>query len=101
MNDLRRDVVRGPAEGLGEDPVPDPLLAHPEVCDLDVSLLVEHDVVQLEVTVHHAQGMEENDSNSNLRRIETVNKIPKIIDPMKTIKSHIHTSHYLMYNLTI
>ena len=50
-------------------------LAHAEVGDLDVAVLVEHDVVQLEVTVHHAQGMEENYSNSNLRRIETVNKI--------------------------
>ena len=74
MDNLRRDVVRRPAERLGRLPARDILLAHPEVGDLDVAVLVEHDVVQLEVTVHHAQGMEENDSNSNLRRIETVNK---------------------------
>ena len=71
MNDLRRDVVRGPAEGLGEDPVPDPLLAHPEVCDLDVSLLVEHDVVQLEVPVDHAVTVKVHDSDQNLSSVKT------------------------------
>ena len=71
MNDLRRDVVRGPAKGLGEDPVPDPLLAHPEVCDLDVSLLVEHDVVQLEVPVHHAVTVKVHDSDQNLSSVKT------------------------------
>lgn len=71
MNDLRRDVVRGPAEGLGEDSVPDPLLAHPEVCDLDVALLVQHDVVQLEVPVHHAVAVEVHDSYQNLSSVKT------------------------------
>ena len=73
MNDLRRNVVRGPAEGLGEDPVPDPLLAHPEVCDLDVSLLVEHDVVQLEVPVDDAVRVEIHYSDENLCSVEPAN----------------------------
>ena len=71
MNDLRRNVVWGPAEGLCEDSVPDPLLAHPEVCDLDVALLVQHDVVQLEVPVHHAVAVEVHDSYQNLSSVKT------------------------------
>lgn len=46
---LRRDVVRGAAEGLGSDPVPDVLFAHAEVGDLDVPFAVQHHVVQLQV----------------------------------------------------
>lgn len=43
------DVIWGPTEGSGRDPVHHVLLAHPEVRDLDVPLGVQHDVVQLQV----------------------------------------------------
>lgn len=46
---LRCDVVRGAAEGLGGDPIPDVLLAHAKVGDLDVPFAVQHHVVQLQV----------------------------------------------------
>lgn len=55
MNDLGRDVVRGPAERLGHHPAADILLAHTEVGDFDMSVLVQHDVVQLQVPVDHTQ----------------------------------------------
>ena len=63
MNYLWSDVVRGPAECLGHGPITDVLLAHPEVRDLDVPVLVQHDVVQLEVPVDHTQRVEEDDAH--------------------------------------
>ena len=55
MNYLRSDVVRGPAECLGHGPITDILLAHPEIRNLDVTVLIQHYVVQLEVSVDHTQ----------------------------------------------
>ena len=63
MNDLWSDVVRSPTERLGHGPVTDVLLAHPKVGYLDVAVLVEHDVVQLEVSVDHTQRVEEDDAH--------------------------------------
>ena len=48
---LRRDVVWRAAEGGGGDSVLDALLAHAEVGDLAVTVAVQQDVVQLEVSV--------------------------------------------------
>ena len=39
------DIIRGPTEGSGRDPLHHVLLAHPEVSDLDVPFGVQHDVV--------------------------------------------------------
>lgn len=44
------NVVWSAAEGLGSHPVPDVLLAHPEVCNLYVPLTIQHHVVQLQVS---------------------------------------------------
>ena len=66
VNDLWRDVVWSTAEGLGHGPIADVLLAHSEVRNLDVAVLVQHDVVQLEVSVDHAEGVEENNTDGNL-----------------------------------
>ena len=71
VNDLRRDVVRRPAERLGGRPIPDALLAHAEVRDLDVALLVEHDVVQLEVAVDDPVWVEVHYANQDLRSVES------------------------------
>ena len=46
---LRRQELRGAAEGAGPVAVPHALLAQPEVGDLDVALRVQQQVVQLEV----------------------------------------------------
>ena len=70
MNDLWSDVVRGPTECLGHGPVTDVLLAHPEVRDLDVTVLVQHDVVQLEVSVDHTQRVEEDDAHGYFRCVK-------------------------------
>ena len=50
------------------------LFAHAKVRNLDVAVLVQHDVVQLQVSVDDTQGMKENDTNRNLSRIEPVRK---------------------------
>ena len=42
------------------------LFAHAKVRNLDVAVLVQHDVVQLEVSVDHTEGVEENDTDGNL-----------------------------------
>ena len=65
MNDLWSDVVRSPTECLGHGPIADILLAHPEVRNLDVTVLVQHYVVQLEVSVDHTQRVEKNDAHGN------------------------------------
>ena len=72
VDDLRSYVVRSPAEGLGGRAVPDSLLAHPEVGNLDVSLLVQHDIVQLEVPVDDPVGVEVHDSDQNFSSVEPV-----------------------------
>ena len=54
LDDLWRDVVGGPAERACRCAVHDALLAHSKVCDLDVALRAEHDVVQLQVAVDDA-----------------------------------------------
>ena len=51
--DLRCDVVGGAAEGGGGVPRPQALLAHPVVRQLDVSVMVQQDIVQLQITVDH------------------------------------------------
>ena len=50
---LGRDVVGSTAEGPGGAVAHDVLLAHAEVGDLDVSLGVQHHVVQLQVSAAH------------------------------------------------
>ena len=61
-------------------PLSDSLLAHPKVGDLDVSLLVQHDVVQLEVPVDDPVVVKVHDSDENLSSIETekINRINRI-----------------------
>lgn len=56
---LRRNIVWGAAKSLGGVGLPNILLAHAKVGDLDVTVLVEEDVVQLEVTVDDAVVVEE------------------------------------------
>ena len=45
---LGRQVLRGPTEGFHGGPVTDALLAQAEVGDLDVAVLVQHEVFQLQ-----------------------------------------------------
>ena len=45
-------------------------LAEPEVCDLDVALLVEHHIVQLEVPVEHAMLVQVEQGGADLSCIE-------------------------------
>lgn len=59
---LGGDIVRGPTEGLGGDAVLHVLFAHAEVGDLDVTLAVQHHVVQLQVP---ASGVDQTGSERN------------------------------------
>ena len=49
----------------------DVLFAHPEVCELDVALLCQHDVVQLQVPVDDALAVQEQEAQADLCIIET------------------------------
>ncbi len=69
--DLRRDVVGGAAEGGGGVSLPDALLAHAVVGQLDVALVVQEDVVQLEVSVDDAALVEEVECQADLGRVES------------------------------
>ena len=51
----------------------DPELAHPEVCQLDVALGVQEDVLQLEVPVDDVVPVQEVDGKIQLRRIKPSN----------------------------
>jgi len=85
VDDLWCNVVRGPAERLCERPLPDALLAHPEVGDLDVALLVKHDVVQLEVPVDDAVIVKVHDSNQNLCSVENSDRFLELSDLLNLI----------------
>ena len=51
----------------------DPELAHPEVCQLDVALGVQEDVLQLEVPVDDVVPVQEVYGEIQLSRIESFN----------------------------
>ena len=71
--DLRRDVVRCPAECGGGVALADPFLAHPVVGELDVTLVVEEDVVQLEIPADDAPLVQVVQSQAYFRAVEPVN----------------------------
>ena len=62
---LRRHVLRRAADRLGGVSQPLELLREAEVDDLDVALLVEHDVLRLEVAVLHVQHLVHVDDDEN------------------------------------
>ena len=53
VNDLWSDEVWGPTECLGQCPITDILLAHPEIRNLNVTVLIQHYVFELDVSVDH------------------------------------------------
>lgn len=55
MRYLRGDVVRCSTEGLGGDAVKHIFFTHAKVCDLNVALTVQHDVVQLQVSKNRTE----------------------------------------------
>ena len=71
---LWRDVVRRPAEGLRRGVTRNLLLAHAKVRDLDVAVLVEEDVVQLEVAVDDAVGVEVEQADRDLGGVKSVER---------------------------
>ena len=69
--DLRRDVVRGPAEGGGRVALSDSFLAHPVVCKLDVTLVVQQNVVQLQISINNSSFVEIIQRQANLRTVKS------------------------------
>ena len=67
LDNLRRHVVRGPAEGPGLVVIADVLLAQAEVCQFDVSLRVQENVGGLEVSVDNFVVVEKHQSHGDLR----------------------------------
>lgn len=69
---LRGDVVRGSAEGLGGPVARDAFLAHSEVSDLDVAVLIEQHIIKLKIAVHNASGVEIEQPNGDLCCVKPV-----------------------------
>lgn len=69
---LRRDIVRRAAERLRGLIARDALLAHAKVGDLDMSVLVQQHVVQLQVAVHDATGVQIKQPDRDFRRVKTM-----------------------------
>ena len=57
----RSNIMRSATECAGQLLV-NVLFAHPEVGELDVALLGQHDVVKLQVPVHNALAVQEQES---------------------------------------
>ena len=67
---LGRDVVGRAAEGLGGEVPRNALLAHAEVGDLDVAVLVQQHVVQLQVPVDDVARVQEEQPDGDLCRVK-------------------------------
>ena len=67
---LRSDVVGRSAKCFGDFLSVDAFLAHAEIGDLDVSVLVEQDVVQLQIAVNDAPAVEEEESDGDFGSVE-------------------------------
>lgn len=52
---LRSNVVGRAAEGGRGDPVADPLLAHPEICQFAVALVVQQYIVQFQISARNTE----------------------------------------------
>ena len=71
VNDLRSDILWGPTECSGGAPRSNANLTQTEVCNLNVALYVQHDVVQLEVPVDHPVLVEEHDGDADFGSVES------------------------------
>ena len=92
MNDLRSDILRGPTESSGGATRSNPHLAQTEVSNLDVTLDVEHHVVQLEVPVDHPVLVEEHDGDADLGSVESKDKREKKVGQQQ---SNLSSSTYV------
>ena len=72
--DLWSDVVRSSAERPRRSVADDAFLAHAEVRDLDMSLRVEHHVVQLQISAHHATYQQSIDQSINRSINQSINQ---------------------------
>lgn len=70
---LGRYVIRRAAESLGSFVTSDAFLAHAEVRDFYVTVLIQQDIVKLEVTVDNAARVQVEQADCYLRRVESVN----------------------------
>ena len=72
-----------------------PLLAHPEVGDLNVAITVEQDVVQLQIPVNDSPGVQEKQTDRNLSCIKDGHrflKLPLVLDLEHEITA-VHVLH--------
>lgn len=72
---LGGDVIGSAAERFRRPVAVQALLAHAEVGDLDVPVLVEQDVVQLEIPVDDAATVQEEQADRYFRRVKPDDEI--------------------------
>ena len=68
--DLRGHVLDGPAESVGHCTLVYGLFTQAEVCQLDVALAVQQDVLWLQVSVDDVERVEVGDGSDDLRDVE-------------------------------
>ena len=80
---LRSDVIRCSTKCFGRIWSWNLFLAHAEIGDFDVTILIQEDVVQLEIAINDAMSVKKEETNSNFRRVKPVKIVLK-----KTIEFH-------------
>jgi hypothetical protein len=68
---LGSDVVGSTAKCFGHFLAVDSFLAHAEIGDLDVSVLVEQDVVQFQIAVNDPAAVQEKKAHGNFGCVES------------------------------
>ena len=87
MNDLWSDILRGPTECSGGTPRSNANLTQTEVCNLNVALYVQHDVVQFEVPVDHSVLVEEHDGDADFGSVESEDKRERKVEQSRVTSS--------------
>ena len=69
---LRSDVIRCSTKCFGRIWSWNLFLAHAEIGDFDVTILIQEDVVQLEIAINDAMSVKKEETNCNFRRVKPV-----------------------------
>ena len=77
LNDLWSNIIRSTTKGSGSGAINNVLFAHPKISNLDVTILIQEDVVQLEIAINDAMSVKKEETNCNFRRVKPVKIVLK------------------------
>lgn len=78
LTNLGGDVIRSSAECFRGFVELNVFLAHSEICDLDVPILIQQHIVELQIAVNDAAGVQEKQTDGNFGRIKPVGRHERI-----------------------